>query len=122
MRNEQDSVDSIREGIEKGVLLTLAEDPSTVLSFCCGTGLPITGEGDPEVELRRQHYSNCPVWQEEVHAREEHRRLDLSSERPAPAAVPGVGLEDPTDREIQAMLDQRMSEQERELVRQGVVA
>lgn len=117
MEVEQARADSILDGMDKGILNTMRDDYSVVANFCCGDALAVTGEGDPEVEERHAHYTNCVVWQEARNAELARTRFDLSHERPQESAVPGVGPQDPTAREIDAVMDRRMSEAEREQVR-----
>lgn len=117
MEAEQRGADSILEGVEKGILNTLREDRAVVANFCCGDALPVTGEGDPDVEERHAHYTNCVVWQELRKAQLARQRFDLTTERPRESAVPGVGPEDPTEREVDSIMDERMSEAERARVR-----
>lgn len=64
MHREFTMLDSILAGDERGVLMTVHDDPSTVFAFCHGEEIPlldITAEG---AELRL-HYTNCPLWQRE---------------------------------------------------------
>lgn len=64
MHREFKLLDSILAGDERGVLLTAAEDPSTVYAFCEGEELPLVDIGQDGAEFRA-HYSNCPIWQRE---------------------------------------------------------
>lgn len=120
MQREQGRIDSILEGIEKGVLNTLREDPSIVMNMCCGDALPVTGDGDPEVEVRHAHYTNCEVWQAMRDQELATHAFTLAQERPQESSVPGVGPQDPTAREVDSMFDERMSEQERQRIRMGL--
>lgn len=59
MRTRFDLLDSILDGQERGVLLTMRDDPSSVAHLCCGTGIPLVTNDDE----RHPHYTNCILWQ-----------------------------------------------------------
>jgi hypothetical protein len=45
-----------------GALMTVQSDPSTILRFCTGRGVPVL---DDRGHYARDHHSYCPVWQAE---------------------------------------------------------
>lgn len=105
MYREFKLLDSILAGSEQGVLLTAAEDPSTVFGFCCGDDPPLgelpigsveqeearTAEGGPS----RAHYTNCPLWQREKLRIEVGADAIFPKPTSRPNAADSLGLEGP---------------------------
>lgn len=58
MERDAARADRILEGAPVGVFLSVKDDPSTILHFCCGTQAP---SPDPDGEPVA-HFSSCPVY------------------------------------------------------------
>jgi hypothetical protein len=52
--------DQILHGRNASPLATLQRDPTTVLGFCCGEGLP---RATDDVSRPHGHYTFCPIWE-----------------------------------------------------------
>lgn len=125
--NDSRRADSILEGIAPGVYLAAWSDPSTLISWCFGTGLPQPyAEAGPPFD----HYTTCPIWAAEKDLKQAMDRVgglfeseldeewfdlvkmaeagELSpAERAEYLGVPGeldVGEEKITDRDVAALL------------------
>lgn len=59
MLNDSRRKDSILEGLIDGVHIAAWADPSTLVSFCFGDGLP---KLYPEAGPPFDHYTSCPIW------------------------------------------------------------
>lgn len=86
MEAEGERTDAIAEGETSGKLLTLAENPSTVLGMCCGTDLPLLGPRSP-IEKGRRTHTVCPVFREEWERQQAHRRRLLERVEADPNAI-----------------------------------
>lgn len=75
MHREFQRIDSILGGGARGIVMTVAEDPSTVFGFCCGDDPPVSElpigsvrqeeQRYLEAGISRAHYTNCELWQRE---------------------------------------------------------
>lgn len=72
MLNDSRRRDSILEGLIVGVHIAAWSDPSTLVSFCFGEGLP---KLYPEAGPPFDHYTSCPIWTAERDLREELHRV-----------------------------------------------
>lgn len=64
--NDSRRRDSILEGALQGVFIAAWSDPSTLVKWCFGDGLP---QVDPDAHPEVAHYTTCPVWlaEQEIH-------------------------------------------------------
>jgi hypothetical protein len=67
MLNDSRRADSILEGLIEGVYIAAWADPSTLVSFCFGDGLP---KLYPEAGPPFDHYTACPIWAAEAEVKE----------------------------------------------------
>jgi hypothetical protein len=59
MLNDSRRADSILEGSPIGVHIAALTDPSTLIKWCFGDGLP---QVDPDANAYVASYTTCPVW------------------------------------------------------------
>lgn len=72
MLNDSRRADSILEGMTPGVYLAALTDPSTLIAFCFGDGVP---KLYPEQGVTPGSYTQCPVWAAERDLRQEMERV-----------------------------------------------
>lgn len=66
MLNDSRRADTILEGAPIGVWIAAVENPSTLIKWCFGDGLP---QVDPDGHAEVAHYTTCPVWLAEYETR-----------------------------------------------------
>lgn len=91
MERDAQRADRILEGAPVGVMIRMRDDPSTLVNFCCGTGVP---SPHPDTEPT-QHYTSCPIYAADREVQQvEDRAFALKREAtgftPDPELVTGV--------------------------------
>lgn len=76
-----------------GVLITVKSDPTTLLNFCYGRGLPVLTDAE---HLARDHHSYCPVFQAEKDRIREGRDCLVEEVQPEPVSM-GVASHESSD-------------------------